>query len=83
MVPSTPSREQDEQRNKLEGGARSQDGEDSIAELANENLRGWKLALVMVGLCLGVFCMALDNTIIATAIPRITDEFGALDDLGW
>ncbi|KAH6988857.1 major facilitator superfamily domain-containing protein [Ilyonectria sp. MPI-CAGE-AT-0026] len=47
------------------------------------NLSGWKLALVIIGLCLAVFCMALDNTIIATAIPRITDEFRALDDLGW
>ncbi|RSL61000.1 hypothetical protein CEP54_006415 [Fusarium duplospermum] len=47
------------------------------------NLDGWKLALVITGLCLAVFCMALDNTIIATAIPRITDEFRALDDLGW
>ena len=27
--------------------------------------------------------MALDNTIIATAIPRITDDFHALDDVGW
>jgi hypothetical protein len=24
-----------------------------------------------------------DNTIIATAIPRITDHFHALDDVGW
>lgn len=24
-----------------------------------------------------------DNTIIATAIPKITDYFGALDDVGW
>ena len=27
--------------------------------------------------------MALDNTIISTAIPRITDEFRAIDDVGW
>ena len=27
--------------------------------------------------------MTQDNTIIATAIPRITDHFGALDDIGW
>lgn len=33
----------------------------------------WKLAVIMVALCLAVFCMALDNTIIATAIPKITD----------
>ncbi|KAK7550655.1 MFS transporter [Phyllosticta citricarpa] len=43
----------------------------------------WKLALITVALCLTVFCMALDNTIIATAIPRITDHFKALGDVGW
>lgn len=42
-----------------------------------------QFALISVALCLSVFCMALDNTIIATAIPRITDEFHALNDVGW
>lgn len=42
-----------------------------------------KLAAITVALCLSVFCMALDNTIIATAIPRITDQFKALNDVGW
>ena len=42
-----------------------------------------KLALITIALCLSVFCMALDNTIISTAIPRITDEFKAIDDVGW
>ncbi|KAI1174049.1 MFS general substrate transporter [Nemania sp. FL0916] len=37
----------------------------------------------MVGLELAVLCVSLDNTIIATAIPRITDEFHALADVGW
>ena len=32
---------------------------------------------------MSVLCFSLDNTIIATAIPRITDEFHALDDVGW
>jgi MFS family permease len=36
-----------------------------------------------IALCLSVFCMALDNTILATAIPRITDQFNSLDDIGW
>ena len=44
---------------------------------------GPKLAVIMFGLCLAVFCVALDNTIIATAIPRITDDFYALQDVGW
>ncbi|KAJ5949387.1 hypothetical protein N7454_000971 [Penicillium verhagenii] len=30
-----------------------------------------------------LFLVALDRTIIATAIPRITDEFHSLGDIGW
>ncbi|KAI8070333.1 major facilitator superfamily domain-containing protein [Gongronella butleri] len=46
-------------------------------------LEGSKLAFVVFALCLVVFCVALDNTIIATAIPKITDSFHALNDVGW
>ncbi|KAK3699473.1 MFS sugar transporter [Vermiconidia calcicola] len=42
-----------------------------------------QFALITVALCLSVFLMALDNTIIATAIPKITDEFHAINDVGW
>ncbi|KAJ7663449.1 major facilitator superfamily domain-containing protein [Mycena rosella] len=44
---------------------------------------GIKLALLTLALCLSVFLVALDNTIIATAIPKITDQFKSLDDVGW
>lgn len=44
---------------------------------------GLKLGLITLALCLGVFLMALDNSIIATAIPHITDQFNSLDDVGW
>lgn len=44
---------------------------------------GAKLSIIVASLCLSVFLMALDNTIIATAIPKITDQFQALDDVGW
>ncbi|KAJ7227691.1 putative MFS multidrug transporter [Mycena rebaudengoi] len=44
---------------------------------------GLKLVLLVVALCLSVFLVALDNTIIATAIPKITDHFQSLDDVGW
>ncbi|KAG9716725.1 major facilitator superfamily transporter, partial [Aureobasidium melanogenum] len=43
----------------------------------------FKLTLITIALCLAVFCMALDNTIIATAIPKITDHFKAIDDIAW
>ncbi|KID84589.1 major facilitator superfamily transporter [Metarhizium guizhouense ARSEF 977] len=44
---------------------------------------GFKLVAVMIGLQLAVLCVSLDNTIIATAIPKITDQFNALTDVGW
>jgi EmrB/QacA subfamily drug resistance transporter len=44
---------------------------------------GVKLSLITLALCLSVFLMALDNTIIATAIPKITDQFHSLADVGW
>ena len=42
-----------------------------------------KLALILIALYLGIFLVALDRLIIATAIPRITDEFDSLNDVGW
>jgi len=44
---------------------------------------GMKLGLITLALCLSVFLMALDNSIIATAIPKITDQFQSLPDVGW
>lgn len=44
---------------------------------------GVKLGLISLALCLSVFLMALDNSIIATAIPKITDQFKSLPDVGW
>ncbi|MCJ1377221.1 hypothetical protein MMC17_000313 [Xylographa soralifera] len=42
-----------------------------------------KLAIITIALCLAIFLVALDTTIVATAIPRITDDFKALNDVGW
>ncbi|KAK0618941.1 major facilitator superfamily domain-containing protein [Immersiella caudata] len=42
-----------------------------------------RLGLIAIGLCLAVFLFALDQTIVANAIPRITDEFGSVSDIGW
>lgn len=44
---------------------------------------GMKLFLINLALCLAVFLMSLDNAIIATAIPKITDQFHSLGDVGW
>lgn len=44
---------------------------------------GLPLFLLTFGLALSTFVVALDNTIIATAIPRITTVFDSLNDVGW
>lgn len=58
---------------------------DPAAEPEDESgyLSGFKLALLTLGLCLTTFVIALDNTIIATAIPNITTVFNSLGDVGW
>lgn len=60
-----------------------QDEEEQEEEDETDYPKKGKLVLISVALCLSVFCMALDNTIIATAIPRITDQFHAINDVGW
>jgi hypothetical protein len=45
--------------------------------------RGAKLIIILSALCLAVFLVALDNTIVSTAIPAITDEFKSITDIGW
>lgn len=44
---------------------------------------GVKFWLALASVCLGIFLITLDSTIMATAIPYITDEFKSLDDVGW
>ncbi|KXG50410.1 Major facilitator superfamily domain, general substrate transporter [Penicillium griseofulvum] len=39
--------------------------------------------IIIVALVLTMFMVALDMTIVATAIPRITDEFHSLYQVGW
>lgn len=42
-----------------------------------------KLILIALSLSLCMFLVGLDNTIISSAIPKITDDFHALEDVGW
>jgi len=48
-----------------------------------EYAHGLKLAVILGALCLAVFLVALDQTIISTAIPKITDHFQSIQDIGW
>ncbi|KAF2460858.1 DNA repair protein RAD50 [Lineolata rhizophorae] len=44
---------------------------------------GLRLWILTFGLAMTTFVVALDNTIIATAIPKITAVFDSLGDVGW
>ncbi|KAK2778743.1 major facilitator superfamily transporter [Colletotrichum kahawae] len=57
----------------------------NVSEKTTEtgDLPGWKAFLIWLAIAFGVLCTFLDEGIIATAIPRITDDFGSLKDVGW
>jgi EmrB/QacA subfamily drug resistance transporter len=42
-----------------------------------------QILVVMTGLMTGLFLAALDQSIVSTALPRITSELGGLDKLSW
>ncbi|EXJ84091.1 hypothetical protein A1O3_04758 [Capronia epimyces CBS 606.96] len=44
---------------------------------------GRKLGLLLASVFVSAFLVALDRLIIATAIPRITDDFHSVTDIGW
>jgi len=52
-------------------------------EPSSEYLTGAPLHLLVLGLILAVITMSLDISIIATALPRITDTFNTISDIGW
>lgn len=61
--------------------------EEGVAEVMQSQtshyLTGWRLATVIFSLYLGAFVMALDTNIINVAVPRISSEFHALEDVAW
>jgi EmrB/QacA subfamily drug resistance transporter len=42
-----------------------------------------QIAIIFSGILIGLFLSALDQTMVATALPRIAGGFGALDKLPW
>ncbi|ORY56621.1 major facilitator superfamily domain-containing protein [Pseudomassariella vexata] len=64
-----------------------EDGDEAPGEAASadEYPSGFRLYMVVVALVLSIFLVSLDmlRTIVATAIPKITDEFHGLADVSW
>ena len=46
-------------------------------------LEGWQLYGVIAALFFGTFLIALDTNILNVAVPKISTDFHALDDVAW
>ncbi|KAF5635010.1 HC-toxin efflux carrier TOXA [Fusarium tjaetaba] len=55
----------------------------SISQAVPKLLTGFSLYCILVALILTIFLGSLDMTIVATAIPKITDDFKSLDQASW
>uniref|UniRef100_A0A8H7K8Y8 Major facilitator superfamily (MFS) profile domain-containing protein n=1 Tax=Bionectria ochroleuca TaxID=29856 RepID=A0A8H7K8Y8_BIOOC len=73
---STPSTDIENEKDEF-------DLEESTTAAPIEYPKGSHLVLVTTALVLSVFLVALDQTIVGTAIPKITDEFKGLQYVSW
>ena len=87
-TPSPSSSEKDDNDNPIDTKEVTKDETESIKP-ANDSAEpleyptAWKATLIIGSIFLAVFLVALDQTIIGTAIPRITDQFKSVGDVGW
>ncbi|KAK7006206.1 major facilitator superfamily transporter [Favolaschia claudopus] len=69
---------------KEEGGSLRSAAEAAVPAVPEPDYpKGLRLGLLIIALAISVLLVALDNTIIGTVIPKITDHFNSLEDVGW
>ncbi|KAK1659546.1 MFS transporter [Colletotrichum godetiae] len=56
---------------------------DEVDDAGIDYPKGLRLVLIIFGLAMAVFLVFLDMTLIATAIPAITNQFNSLQHVGW
>jgi EmrB/QacA subfamily drug resistance transporter len=92
MTEDRPHRAPREEENPSAAGAppvasewstRAATAPDVTASSGGEYLSHRQILVVMGGLMAGMFLAALDQSIVAVALPRITSELGGLDKLSW
>jgi len=77
--PEYPDTTKDDEKAKQDATPASHEDEEDEADYPH----GIKLALVITSLCLAIFLVALDQTIIAPALGAITATFNSVKDIGW
>jgi hypothetical protein len=92
---ATEARMQDLKESESELSSEKQNGTSTVLDSSDEKPAtpqtdgevvypsGTKVVLILAALCMAVFLVALDQTIISTAIPKITDQFDSINDIGW
>jgi MFS transporter, DHA2 family, glioxin efflux transporter len=55
----------------------------SVTETPREYPKGIRMVFLTLSLMLSILLAALDGTILATAIPAITTEFGSIANIAW
>jgi EmrB/QacA subfamily drug resistance transporter len=92
MTEAQPRRASKEEGNPSAAGAPTAAPESSTraatappvtASPSGDYLSHHQILVVMSGLMAGMFLAALDQSIVAVALPRITSELGGLDKLSW
>ncbi|KAI1191978.1 major facilitator superfamily domain-containing protein [Nemania serpens] len=83
MVSMVEDEEHPSQRPVSQGGSQTKEADELVSEKEEQYPHGTRLVLIVVALALSVFLSALDITIVATAIPKITNEFHGLDKAAW
>ncbi len=56
---------------------------ESMEKPGTEYPSPFRLTIVLLSLFLGTFLVAIDTTIVSVAIPKISTQFHALNDVGW
>ncbi|KAL6860390.1 hypothetical protein ACO1O0_004418 [Amphichorda felina] len=86
---ATPSRPASTSANSVTSGKTTQSppntspGNDASIDDHYKHQSSTRVVLLLASVLVNMFLVALDRIIIATAIPKITDEFHSLSDVGW
>ncbi|KAJ5504031.1 hypothetical protein N7463_006905 [Penicillium fimorum] len=77
------SLEEEQRPDQPDNGSITNEKSSEVKEDESQFPTGMRLAVIIVSILFAMFLVALDRTIIATAVPRIANQFNALDDISW
>jgi hypothetical protein len=81
--PSTTSSSPGYGLNEKQGAETTAKAPPAIQEKEPEWAHGFQLFNILTAVTFVCFLMLLDGTIVNAAVPRITDQFDSLNDIGW